>query len=146
MLSMATLSWIRGAEPEAASHIILCTMPVNTIDLHLSESDGIVSWFVMTYYDIPWKTSYFRHEQSPLHQTSDPGKLAKKRKKCQSKMGKYYGIPWLILTHLRIRILTYLRKKWSQNGSTPGAVSWYVNQLHPWHYFGATFKDGAVFV
>ncbi len=26
-----------------------------------------------------------------------------------------------------------------------GAVSWYVTQLHPWHYFGATFKGGAVF-
>ncbi len=37
-------------------------------------------------------------------------------------------------------------KKWSQNGSTSGAVSWYVTQLHPWHYFGATFKGGAVFV
>ena len=29
-----------------------------------------------------------------------------------------------------------LRKKWSQNGSTPGAVSWCVTQLHLWHYFG----------
>ncbi len=27
----------------------------------------------------------------------------------------------------------------------PGAVSWYVTQLHPWDYFGATFKGGAVF-
>ena len=44
-------------------------------------------------------------------------------------------------------LLSYtLRKKWSQNGSTPGAVSWYVTQLHPWHYFGANFKGGAVFV
>ncbi len=34
-------------------------------------------------------------------------------------------------------------KKWSQNGSTPGAVLWYVTQLHPWHYFGVAFKGGA---
>ena len=38
------------------------------------------------------------------------------------------------------------KKKWSQNGSNPGVVSWYVTQLHRWHYFGATFKGGAVFV
>ncbi len=38
------------------------------------------------------------------------------------------------------------KKKWSQNSSTIGAVLWYVTQLHPWHYFGATFKGGAVFV
>ena len=25
------------------------------------------------------------------------------------------------------------------------SVSWYVTQLHPWHYFGATFKGEAVF-
>ncbi len=39
-----------------------------------------------------------------------------------------------------------LRKKWSQKGSIPGAVSWYVTQLHPWHYFGVTFKGGAVYL
>ncbi len=38
--------------------------------------------------------------------------------------------------------VTILRKKWSQKGSTPGAVSWNVTQLPPWHYFGATFKGG----
>ena len=27
-----------------------------------------------------------------------------------------------------------------------GAVSWYETQLHPWHYFGATFKGEAIFV
>ncbi len=37
-----------------------------------------------------------------------------------------------------------LRKKWSKNGSTPGAVSWYITQLHPWHYFGAIFQGRAV--
>ncbi len=38
------------------------------------------------------------------------------------------------------------KKKWSQNGSTPGTVSWCVIQLEPWHYFGATFKGRAVCV
>ena len=41
--------------------------------------------------------------------------------------------------------ILHWEKKWSQNGSTPGAVSWYVTQLHLWHYFGATFKGGTVF-
>ena len=30
-----------------------------------------------------------------------------------------------------------LKKRWSQNSSTPGAVLWYVTQLHLSHYFGA---------
>ncbi len=33
------------------------------------------------------------------------------------------------MTHLVMRLLSFsyhLEKKWSQNGSTPGAVSWYV--------------------
>ena len=48
-------------------------------------------------------------------------------------------VPCLQGTDLRPRYCLTLRKKWSQKGSTPGAVSWYVTQLHPWHYFGAPF-------
>ncbi len=39
-----------------------------------------------------------------------------------------------------------LRKKWSQNSSTPGATSCYVIQLYLWHYIGAIIKGRAVFV
>ncbi len=41
-------------------------------------------------------------------------------------------------------------KKWSQNGSTPEAVSWYLTQLHPWlhpprwHRFPKRLQGGAV--
>ena len=35
------------------------------------------------------------------------------------------------LPPLMIEIIIHLEKKRSQNGSTPGAVSWYVTQLHP---------------
>ncbi len=46
------------------------------------------------------------------------------------------------------------RKSGAKNGSTPGAISWYVTQLHPWHYFlnmiikeknGSTLQGGTVF-
>ncbi len=39
-----------------------------------------------------------------------------------------------------------LTEKKSGAKTEPGAVSWYVTQLNLWHYFGATFKGGAVFV
>ena len=48
--------------------------------------------------------------------------------------------------HHFMKTAPHWEKKWSQNGSIPDAVSWYVTQLHPWHYFGATFKGGAVFL
>ncbi len=57
--------------------------------------------------------------------------------------GIFCLIQWFLLS------VTLRKKKWSQNGSTPGAVSWYVTQLHPWHYLrkknGSTLQSGIVF-
>ncbi len=47
--------------------------------------------------------------------------------------------------------MPWLRKKWSQNGSptiAPPLEPFHdtiITQLHPWHYFGTTFRGGAIF-